>query len=88
MQLKDHIDRGLCSYSDTPFVNISNASTAFPLRIILKYALSVSACFGNSDRSWDFRFEHVEVSPVALTELRADVLGEVGAFIRHRHEHP
>lgn len=57
------------------------------LWIILKYALSVSACFGNSDRSWDFRFEHVEVSPVALTELRADVLGEVGAFIRHRHEH-
>ena len=38
MQLKDHIDRGLCSYSDTPFVNISNASTAFPMNNILSNA--------------------------------------------------
>ena len=28
-------------------------------RIILKYALSVSACFGDSDRSWEFHLEHL-----------------------------
>ena len=66
MQLKDHIDRGLCSYSDTPFVNISNASTAFPLRIILKYALPVGACLDDSDCSRVLRLKYVEVSSIVL----------------------
>ena len=37
------------------------------LRIVLKDALRLGACFGDPNRSWDFRFEHVEVFPVALS---------------------
>lgn len=57
-------------------------------RIILINALSISACFGDPNRSGDFRTEYIQIFPIAFPKLRADILGKVGAFVCHRHKYP